>query len=536
MRRFIFLVFLSIFLWLPPIAKGQKTAEETAEQKMAKIRQETEEYASAKDFSAQDKIVNPEEYIVGPGDELTIFFYGGYTREARLTITPEGSALIPEFGEVYLGQISLKDAKEKILDALEKRYRNLEISVTLSKVRRLKVSVDGEVNLPGVYTVTSVDRVLEAIKLAGGITDNGSQRNIQVLRNGGIIKADLLSFARTGDNKSNPYLIEGDKIFLLPRQKMIGLIEIYGSVKLPGSYEYVPGDRVVNLVRLAGGLTIDADPGTAELVRFDEASDTTITMYIPLSSAMDDPESEFNLELLPDDRIFVRAIPDYHRKAQVSVEGEVQFPGIYAIKEDTTTLTDIIAQAGGFTALASLDEARMYRAGYEVMNEDELNRRIKISTDQLSEIERQYLLLRSDPDQGRVSINFRQLFASADSKLDITLKNGDRIIIPTKSNTVRIMGRVLKPGLITYMENADVGYYVERSGGFTKSADKGGIRIIKSNSGSIMKPSSKVQIEVGDEIMVPEKKETNWWQVTKDVGLFLANLATVYIVVDQIVK
>jgi protein involved in polysaccharide export with SLBB domain len=317
---------------------------------------------------------------------------------------------------------------------------------------------------------------------------------------------------------------------------MIGLVEIYGSVKLPGGYEYVMGDRVNDLVRLAGGLTIDADPGTAELVRFDEASDTTITMYISLSSAMDDPESEFNLELLPDDRIFVRAIPDYHRKAQVSVEGEVEFPGIYAIKEDTTTLTDIIAQAGGFTALASLDEARMYRAGYEVMNEDELNRRIKISTDQLTEIERQYLLLRSDPDQGRVSINFRQLFATNESNHDITLKDGDRIIIPKKSNTVRIMGRVLKPGLITYMEDADVDYYVDRSGGFTKSADKGGIRIIKSTSGSIMKPSSKVQIEVGDEIMVPEKKETNWWQVTKDVGLFLANLATVYIVVDQIVK
>lgn len=536
MRKLLSLALLTIFLWLPIPAKCQTTAEESAKEKMAEIRQETKDYAAAKDFSAQDKIVNPEEYMVGPGDELTIFFYGAYTRETKLTITPEGSALIPEFGEVHLGQISLKDAKDKILNALGKRYRNVDISVTLSRVRRLKVSVDGEVNLPGVYTVTSVDRVLEAVMLAGGITDNGSRRDIQILRNGKIIRADLMRYARSGDNKSNPYMLEGDKIFVLPRQRKVGLVEIYGSVKLPGSYEYVQGDRIYDLVRLAGGLTIDADPKTAELVRFDEASDSSITMLVSLSDALENPENESDLEIFPDDRLFIRAIPDYHRKAQVNVAGEVQYPGIYAIKEDTTTLLEIIAQAGGFTPQASLDEASMYREGYKAMDEAELNRMIKISTDQLSEIERQYLLLRSEPDQGRVSVDFKQLFNQGDTTLDITLKDGDKIIIPKKSNTVRIMGRVLKPGLIGYIEDAGVDYYVERSGGFTKSADKGKIRIIKNTSGLIMKPSSRVKIEVGDEIMVPEKKETDWWKVTKDVGLFLANLATVYIVVDQIVK
>jgi len=316
----------------------------------------------------------------------------------------------------------------------------------------------------------------------------------------------------------------------------VGLVEIYGSVKIAGQYEYVPGDRVTDLVRLSGGLTTDADPGTAELVRFDAGSDSAVSMSILLAKAMENPDSDYNIELLPDDRLFIRAIPEYHQKAQVTIEGEVQYPGVYAIKEDTTTLVDIIGQAGGFTSLASLDEATMYRAGYQAINDDELNRMIKISTDKLSEIERQYLLLKSSPDQGRISVDFSQLFVQRDSSLDLPLKNGDRIIIPKKSNTVRIMGRVLKPGLITYMENADVGYYVEKSGGLTKSADKKRIRVIKSTSGLIVKPSSRVNIEVGDEIMVPEKKETDWWQVTRDVGLFLANLATVYIVVDQITK
>ncbi len=527
-----------IILWLLMVVTSTAQVDQTEfeNQKEARIREQVSESLRARDVSAQDRIIDPEQYIVGPGDELTIFFYGGYTRENRIIITPEGSALIPEFGEVNLGQVTLKEAKEKILNALGRRYRNVEISVTLSKLRKLKVSVDGEVIVPGIYTVTSMDRISEAIQLAGGLTENGSERNIRVIRNGRVMLADLLSYARAGDNDANPYLLEGDKVFVPPRREEVGLVEIYGAVKLPGEYEYISGETINDLIMLAGGTTLDANLSTASLVRFDEAGDSSITLNIPLQAILDDPGHAGNMILMPDDRIFIRSIPDFHRKAQVIIEGEVRYPGVYAIKEDTTTLTEVIAWSGGFTEDASLPEARMYRSGFEAIRDTELDRQLKLSIDQLSDIEREYLLLKSDPQQGRVSIDFEELFSNHNPALDVTLKDQDSIIIPKKSLTVRIMGRVLKPGLLTYRSGADVKYYLNKAGGITKSADRGKIRIIKGASGAILKPSSKVKIEVGDEILVPEKKDIDWWQVTKDVGLFLANLATVYIVIDQVLE
>lgn len=531
------LTFITLFILIYFCTQvGAQTLDEVEAEKLTRAREMADDYAAQKVNEAQDKIVDPDEYIVGPGDELVIFFYGSFTREIRLLITPEGSVLIPEFGEVFLGQVSLSKAKQTILKALRQSYRNVEISITLSNLRKLKISVDGEVYFPGIFTVSSMDRTMEALELAGGLKDGASKRNINLIRAGRTINIDLLLSARAGKTENNPYLLEGDKIFVPPLQAKIGAVEIYGPVKVFGEYEFVDGERISDLVALAGGLRINADTGSAILVRFDKSSNNTQTYPLNLSEILLNPGIESDWLLQPDDRIFIRAIPDYHPKAVVTIDGEVLIPGTYAITEDTTTLSEVIAEAGGFTALASLDEAKMYRYGYEVMGATELDRQLKLSTDRLSEIEREYLLLRSDPQQGRVSIDFSELFLNNNKAYDVTLKDRDRIIIPRISNTVRIMGRVLRPGLVTYREGATVSYYVEKCGGFTKSANKGKIRVIKGTSGAIIKPSHKNPIEVGDEILVPEKRDTDWWEVTKDVGLFLANLATVYIVVDQIIK
>jgi polysaccharide biosynthesis/export protein len=535
MYSFYSVIIFTLILLTSITASGQNSAEDLIEKKVEALRM-SEDYQRTRDLDAQDKIVNPEEYFIGPGDELTIFFQGAYTRENRIVVTPEGSVLVPEFGEVYLGQITLMDAKQKILEALRERYRNVVISITLSKLRKLKVSVDGNVYFPGIFTVTSMDRVTEAVSMAGGLTDDGSKRNIRLFRNGEVINADLLLYSRGGDDKSNPYLLEGDKIFVTPKQTNIGLIEIYGSVKLAGKYEYVPGERISDLIKLAGGLKIDADLSSSELVRFAIGVDTSIVIKIDLEEILANPKSSADLVLQPDDRIFIRAYPDFHYKAQVTIIGEVFYPGVYPIQEDTTTLTEIIQQAGGFTRQASLDEAKMYRYGYEALKDTELERQLKLSVAELSDIEREYLLLRSDPEQGRISIDFKGLFIHDVIAFNVTLKDRDQIIIPRMSNTVRIMGRVIKPGLLSFKKDAGIDFYVQKAGGYTRSASKGEVRIIKGETGAILKPSSKVKIEIGDQILVPQKKDTDWWGLTKDIGLFLANLATVYIVIDQVVK
>jgi len=532
MQSIIVLILFLVLQYSPVFSQSAATQEE---EKLYESYQHSLNFKSTRNLTAQDRIVDPDIYTVGPGDELTIFFYGGYTREHQLTITPEGSVLIPEFGEVMLGQISLSDAKVKIQSALKQRYKNVDISITLSGVRKLKISIDGMVQFPGIYTISSLDRTAEVVTLAGGLLDFASHRNIRLSRKDQVLIVDLQLSARGGSDWNNPYLLEGDKILIPPREREIDEIEIYGGIKMPGSFEHVPGDRIYDLILLAGGLTLNVDTNSARLVRFYDQRDSVLVIPLTLSEILSNQNSPENLELNPDDRVFIRTIPNYHSKAQVTIEGEVAFPGTYPIKEDTTTLTELIEQAGGFTLLASLNEARMYRFGYEAIKDTELDRQIKLSVDQLSGIEREYLLLRSDPEQGRISINFSDLFRNHNSEVDVTLKDRDRIIIPKVSNTVRIMGKVLKPGLLEYKKGADVDYYVSLAGGFIQNARKSKVRIIKGVSGTIVKPSGKVQIDVGDEILVPEKKDTDWWQVAKDVGLFLANLATVYFVVDKIV-
>jgi len=272
-----------ILLWLPAqIIAQDMTPEQVERMRQAEARQRAEEYARSRDLTAQDMIVAPQQYLIGPGDELTIFFSGAYTREYQINVTPEGSVLVPEFGAIQLGQITLGEAKEKVLAALAQRYYNLEISITLSKLRKLKVSVDGEVYFPGIYTITSLDRATEAIQMAGGLRDNASRRNISLIRNDSVHNVDLLLFARGGNQSRNPCLAEGDKIFVPPRQPLVGLVEIYGPVKMPGKYEYVEDDRIYDLVMLAGGLQIEADSNLAELVRFDPSGDSTFTMNIAL--------------------------------------------------------------------------------------------------------------------------------------------------------------------------------------------------------------------------------------------------------------
>jgi protein involved in polysaccharide export with SLBB domain len=245
-------------------------------------------------------------------------------------------------------------------------------------------------------------------------------------------------------------------------------------------------------------------------------------------------DSVRNIQLLPDDRIYFRSIPEFHKKAQIAIYGEVVYPGAYPIIEDVTRLSEVIELAGGLTENASLSEARMERAGYESIDEDEFERQLKLSAEELNDIEKEYLRAQSIGNPGRVSVDFQRLLVDKDGRHDIALKNRDMIIIPRLSRTVRVIGKVTRPGLVVHIPGMNTKYYIEQAGGFGWRANKGKIRIIKATSGAIVKPSGKVSIEVGDAIVIPEKRERNWWSTAKDVGIFLANLATVYIVIDQV--
>jgi len=479
-----------------------------------------------------EKSIDPAEYILGTGDELSIDVWGEINVHYVLTVTPEGNLLIPRVGKVQVGEELLAKTKKVIRQAILRSYRNAKVTITLLKLRKVKVVVAGAVKAPGIYSVYANTRVSEVIDITGGFVDRSSCRNIILTRpDSSTTTVDVFRFERLGDHSRNPYVFGGDVIFVPAKEHDINTVGIYGAVKSGGEFEYAPQDSLLDLIRLAYGLTLDVDLLQGELVRFNPDNLTTTTISIDLKGLLSGNDPQKNLPLLPDDRVFIRTVPKFHKKDQVIVNGEVYYPGIYRIEEDKTRLSEVIARAGGFTPIASLVEAEMIRS-YNVVD-PEFERLKNIPVADMTESEYDYFRLRSREKPGRVACNFDKLFLEGLNEYDVTLKDGDVINIPPKSMVVNVSGSVINPGLVPYKPDKDYKYYINRAGGFSWKARKSKILIIKGQTGERLKPSKRRRIEPGDTILVPEKPERNYWRFFKDTMLVLGNVATIYLVIQQ---
>ncbi|MCJ7497066.1 MAG: SLBB domain-containing protein, partial [candidate division Zixibacteria bacterium] len=329
-----------------------------------------------------EKAVNPKEYIVGPGDVLFIVLWDEFQTNYSLKVNPEGTILIPRVGSLIVTGKSLEEVKLSVKDEVLKRYRNIDITISLLNLRKFKVSVTGAVKNPGIYSTYANERVSEIIEKAGESLPNSSTRNILLKRNDGSeMEVDVLRFLKTGKSDRNPYVLDGDIIYVPLKDASINIFGIYGAVKDPGEYEYFEGDSLKDLIALAGGLTADVDFSTAEIVRFSSDDKHTQSLKKNLKSLFTVGSQEKDLSLMPDDRVFIRSRPDFREKKQVTVEGEVLYPGVYAINEGITKLSDLVELAGGFTKKASLEEADMIRGFYsqEIDLEYERLKKIPVS-------------------------------------------------------------------------------------------------------------------------------------------------------------
>jgi len=533
------------FLWLfllPATGFAQQSLEAGLKAKLP---------PTAVDFGqALESSIEPETYVLGPGDMLQVDLWG---------VTPEGTLLLPTVGKIEVGGLTLSKVKEVVKERVLRQYRNVDVTTTLMKLRNLRISVTGAVFEPGVYVTTSTDRVSEVIEKAGGFTGvaaaerrafssgvevedmetvvEASKRRVKILhRNHTSSYADILKFLATGDLLSNPVVRDGDVIYVPALDKGVNLYGIFGAVKAPGYFEYVPGDRLRDLIALAHGLTLDADSLTAEVVRFNPDQVSTCAIPVDLSLVFSPESSIHDIPLMPDDRVYVRFKPHFHEKHQVVIAGEVRFPGTYAIEEDQTCLSEIIEMAGGVTSEASLAEAEMSRVAREEVEDPEFERLKKMQVADMSESEYEYLKMKSLERPGKVALNLVNLIERQDKSYDVLLRHGDHIRIPNVSKIVKVTGHVKNPGLIPYEPGEDYQHYVDKAGGFTSKARIGKIRIIKGASGERFKPKRGRPLEAGDTIWVPEKPEHDYWGFVKDTLAFAGNLATVYLVIKQATK
>ncbi len=513
--------------------------------------------------------VDAAEYILGPGDVLSIVILATPEVRHQIMVDPEGNLSIPNVGTLAVADLSLADARSQIMNLLRAKYTSREMTISLFTLRTFRVSVAGAVYKPGLVTVSGLQRVSDAVTLAGGLKkklsvlsqtqqtqldtpmrteitmqtsqiqeeallrqSEASQRNIVVQRkHGGRMAADLLRYQLTGDLEANPYLRNGDVIIVPSRQESGSQIDVNGAVKAPAIFEYAAGDRLGDLLRMAHGFTSDADSSYLEIVRFSGKGSLATTLHVDLT----DPQN-WQLPLQPDDRLYVRAFAKYHEQSNVEVVGEVLRPGLYAIGQKSSHLSEVIAQAGGFTSEASLKNAYVIRRADEDTRDPEFERLKKMNVAEMTINEREYFKIKSRELVGGMGVDFVALFEHKDHTQDIVLRDRDLIIIPAQEQTVKLTGQVVNPGLYIYKPGQTMKYYLQEAGGYNWNVRKTKVRIIKNKTGEWMKPNDDTVIEVGDTIFVPEKPERDWWMIAKDLITVGAQMATIYLVIQQAVN
>jgi len=477
---------------------------------------------------ALEGTVDPTQYVLGPGDELAIGFWGDANRSERVIVSPEGDAIVPPVGPIHVTGLTLASARDLITEKLQIYYRPSILSISLIAVRSFEVHVVGMVTKPGAQEANAVTRVSQVVGRAQGLLKGASNRNIRLIRGADTLRVDLSRYLLLGDNGLNPFVRDGDVVYVPPQSEQV---RVLGSVYREGAYEFTAGETLDKMIELAGGLRPEAVGDSVEVYRFrtdDPKSSRSMVLAL-------EPTVLERFEMAPGDRVFIRSVAGWHRDAEAVILGEVEHPGAYVIDEGAETLFHLITRAGGLTENASLAEARLVRGLYasqrfpvEAMMDSAVAAGGHLSEREYSLVE----TLAREP-KGEVSIDFEKLYAAKGRGSDVPLMDGDVIDIPRASLSVRVSGQVKNPGLVAFKRGEDASYYVKQAGGVASRADGRGMRVITARSGEALGPSG-TEIRPGDIVWVPQKKDVGVWAGVKTALELLVQVATIYIVVHQI--
>ncbi len=470
-----------------------------------------------------EKEIDPSKYIVGPGDEFEISILLGLeeTIQYDTKVSPSGKIMLSQAGSVDVKEMTLLDAEKAIKEQIKKIFSNDNIYVVLSEIRKLKVTVAGAVSKPISVDATAADRVSEVIERAGGVKYDASQRKIVLRRNykgkDTLINVDLVRFFTLGDKDANPFVLGGD-IITIPLSSEKDAIKIFGDVNSPGEFEFVEGDSLSTLVGFGQGFLNSAILDSVEIARFDDSGLIIDRQFIDLSSwegttdFLNTRGFKNNFRLKSGDRVYIRTTPDWNDMDYVVIEGEVKYPGKYAINENTERIADLIDRAGGLTSIASAKDMEFIRQKEKKIKDLDLERLLAIPWNERSISEQRYTSARSNEKKGAMAIDLEQALLDNKSIDNVYLMHQDSIIIPQKIDYIKILGRVQNPGIITYQDNLTYLDYIEIAGGYGYRADESETFITKTNGEFVLARKSDYVLEPGDMILVPSKKEYDFME------------------------
>lgn len=418
------------------------------------------------------------------------------------------------------------------------------------------VSVTGIVAKPGVYHLPPTSRISEAIMAAEYMgtevptdmefnqmdkpaleeldfddmylpeeesTIDASTRNIILKRRGESIHLDMESFYRLGNIDQNPYIQDGDVIFIPPIKKRI---TIAGEINQPGLLELKAGDTLDSIIKLSQGFSIKADPTTITITRLDKSTGLFNSFIINYND-----DTDYTPQ--PDDFIRISPIENSSNDFEVSIYGNVKNPGFYPINQDKTTLLEILNMVGIEEDKIDLTNSFVQRTNKNDIPNPEFERLKLLRPEEMTYAEYEYFKAELKNLKGKFSLDLYDLYYNDNETQNITMKDGDFIYLSGKVNTVIVKGNVKNPGLITYKAGENYLYYIDAAGGFSWQARKSKIRIIRNNSNEWIKPQKKMVLYPGDTILVPEKKEIKIWGIIKETVVVLSQIGTLILVIDN---
>ena len=381
-------------------------------------------------FEPNMNIATPQNYVLGPGDQLIIDIYGASQKSQQLQVSPEGKVTIPGYGPVKVSGMTVAAAQSHIRSTLGSRYSSSQLSLSVGQTRSMTINVMGEVKVPGTYTLSAFSTVFHALYMAGGINDIGTLRNIKVFRNGRqITVVDVYEYILNGRLAGNIRLMENDVIVVGPYDCLVG---IEGNVKRPMFYEMRSTENVGTVLKYAGGFTGDAYKKAVRLTR--KSGDRYTVHNI----------EEFDMgtfKVTDGDAISVDGILNRYENT-VEIKGAVFRPGKFQLGKDITSVRSLILAAEGVTEDAFTAHAVLHRM--------RLNRTLEV-----------------------IAVDVAGILSG--TVADIPLKSEDMLFIPTESERLNeriltIEGEVMSPGNYEFAENTTIEDLVLQAGGLTDAA------------------------------------------------------------------
>jgi len=386
-------------------------------------------------FAPVDDIPVGPDYVMGPGDDLTINVWGAVDSTLVRTVDRNGRIVLPKVGDLRIWGLTFSQADRLIRDELGRFFRGFQTSVTMGRLRTVSVHVVGEVCQPGVYTLSSLATVTNALYSAGGPTKLGSLREVRLLRsNVQVARVDLYDFLQRGDRARDYRLESGDTIFV----PTVGdVVAVAGEVKRPAIYEIRSGTRLADVVSLAGGVTPTSYLKRVQIVRALPDAER-VTLDVDLASHYLKGDEPSNPPINAGDLILIhRSDPRVYNI--VKVDGAVRYPGAYELKP-------------------------MMRIG-QLLPPDKL---LPEAYTERVEVARR----RADLTMEVLSVDLKKAW-SGDPSQDLLLKPLDEVTVRTElkaARTIALTGQVVRPGVYTIADGEKLSSVLERAGGFNDRA------------------------------------------------------------------